>query len=171
MFHQWSRLARMAECRSVVQTSTCSWQNSPAKLQGNATVGPCLLSDHKWLQKSQVPIFWLPRAPGPSCPHLTACHTWFPLGARIKYPSHYVHSVPGGDWNKKLLWQKSLGNETQGRWGKRRKIEIKNKKKALNQVDGMSPELLTASELGEKKRRKWTPGHIVRLKVYLVCVS
>lgn len=54
------------------------------------------------------------------------------------------------------------------------KIEIKNnkkKKKALNQVDGTSPELLTASERrGKKKRRKWTPGHIVRLNVYLVCV-
>lgn len=72
---------------------------------------------------------------------------------------------------KKLFWQKSWGNETRGRLGKRRrKIEIKNRKKALNQVDGMSPELLTALELKEK-RRKWTPGHIVRLKVYLVCVS
>lgn len=103
-------------------------------------------------------------------PQNRSCHTWLLHGAPIKYPIHYVHSIPWGDWNKKLFWQKSWGNETRGRWGKRkRKIEIKNRKKPLNQVDGMNPELLTAQELKEK--RKWTPGHIVRLKVYLVCVS
>lgn len=176
MFHQQSWLARMEEHRSLPQFYFFSHKYSPTTLQGGCVTGPCLLHGPEASAKSQrFPARGWMALPG-SCPRLAraqsfasalpnnrSCHTWFLHGARIKYPIHYVHSVPGGDWNIKLFWQRSWGNETRGRWGKRRKIEIKNRKKHSTRWMEWVQNYLQLWNW-KKKRRKWTPGHIVRLK-------
>lgn len=143
MFHQQSWLARMEEHRSLPQLYFCSQKYSPATEQGGCVTGPCLLHGPEATAKSQrfLPCGWMAlpgscpvlaraRSFGSALPNISSCHTWSLHGACIKYPIHYVHSIPRGDWNKKLFWQKSLGNETRERWGKRRrKTEIKNRKK------------------------------------------
>lgn len=145
MFHQQPWLARMEEYRSPLQLCSCSQKYSPTPLQGSCEMGLCLLYGPEAIAKKSrgshplaaprcQPAALCPLAGARSTvsavPNITSCHTWFPHGAHIKYPIHYVHSIPGGDWNKKLFWQKSLGNETQERWGeRRRKIEIKTRKK------------------------------------------
>lgn len=186
MFHQQSWLARMEEHRSLPQLHFCSHKYSPTTLLWGCVTGPCLLHGAEaaegvrdshpvagWHCPAAAPCPALARAgsSASALPNNRSCHTWLLPGASIKYPIHYVHSIPGGDSNKKLFWQKSWGNETQGRWGKRRrKIEIKNRKKhSTRWMEWVQNYLQLWS--WKKKRRKWTPGHIVRLKVYLVCVS
>lgn len=111
-----------------------------------------------------------PLAAAPSTPSIAPGHTWFPHGARIKYPIHYVHSIPGGDWNKKLFWQKSLGNETRERWGKRkRKIEMKNRKKhSTRWMEWVQNHLQLQSWKKKKKTNTW--AHCEIRSVFSMCV-
>lgn len=142
MFHQQSWLARMEEYRPPLQLCFSSWNTPQPHCREVVWWAHARLMDQKQLQGSQrfplaalhcQPAALRPLAQAQSTatavPNTTSCHTWFSHGACTKYPIHYVHSIPGGDWNKKLFWQKSLGNETRERWGKRRKTEIKTRKK------------------------------------------
>lgn len=182
MFHQPSWLARMAEYRSPLQLRFCSWKYSPTRLQEAVWWACACFMDQKQLQKSQfhplAALRWQPAALCPLqelgaqllwCPVSLSCHIWFPSGACIKYPIHYVQSTPKGDWNKKLFWQKCLGNETRERRGKRgRKIEIKDRKKHSTRWMEWVQNYLQLQSRKKKKMNTW--AYCEFKSVFSMCV-